>query len=71
MSKISLEDLNKQAQEMKIMPGFKISWFYSGMEFEPVAKYSSNFNTKLFVRNGSRLSLYKITLIESIHFNEV
>ena len=55
MGKVSHDDLKKQAHAMPFMPGFKLSWFYSGMEFEPEAMYSKSFNTKVFVRNISSI----------------
>ena len=45
-----LEDIPKQKLDM--MPGFSLTWYYSGMEVEPMIKY--NFTaTRGFVRNCS------------------
>ena len=45
-------------QQLNLMPGFKITWHYSGMEVEPEAKYLNGHNlyksTKAFIRNGSK-----------------
>ena len=41
-------DINKQ--KLQQMPGFRVTWHYSGMEVEPVAKYNKNAITKAFRR---------------------
>ena len=37
-------------QDLKLMPGFRITWHYSGMEVDPDSKYSDDYHTKTFVR---------------------
>ena len=46
--KVTDEDLKKQ--KLSLMPGFRFSWHYSGVEVEQVAQFFSDDNTKLFVR---------------------
>ena len=46
---VILEDVKKQ--KMGLMPGFRFSWYHSGLEMKPEAKYSDEKLTKLFVRN--------------------
>ena len=47
---VKVEDI--ESQELDTMPGFKITWYYSGMEVDPMAKYSNAEITKAFVRKG-------------------
>ena len=47
---IKSEDVIKQ--DLKLMPGFKINWNYSGMNVEKVSHYSNDI-TKIFVRKYS------------------
>ena len=47
---IKSEDVKKQ--DLKLMPGFKINWNYSGMNVEKVSHYSNDI-TKIFVRKYS------------------
>ena len=44
-------DIRKQKLDQ--MPGFKVSWYYSGMEVEPEAKYESDNRLMAFVRHYS------------------
>ena len=48
--KVSLEDVMSQSLDQ--MPGFRFSWYYSGMEEElqPEAKYKDTEETRAFVR---------------------
>ena len=41
-------------QRLDKMPGFRLSWHYSGVEVEPWAKYD-NEDTEAFVRNHSNI----------------
>ena len=57
--KITPEEV--QAQKLDTMPGFRYSWYYSGVEEEkPEARYADDETTKAFVRNGSIISQKKI-----------
>ena len=47
---VKVEDI--ESQELDTMPGFKITWYYSGVEVDPMAKYSNAEITKAFVRKG-------------------
>ena len=50
----SLADVKKQRLDM--MPGFKFSWYYSGLDVvEPKAKYPEREDTKAFVRKNLHL----------------
>ena len=40
-------------QTLQMMPGFKLSWHYSGMVVESLATYHDSHDTKAFVRKGS------------------
>ena len=40
-------------QNLKLMPGFRLSWYYSGMKVEPEAQYFNSSATKVFIRKGS------------------
>ena len=46
---VSLGDVKKQ--HLNLMPGYRFSWYYSGMEVMPDAKYSDNSHSKKFVRD--------------------
>ena len=46
--KVSLQELRKQ--KIDLMPGFKITWHYSGEEVEPFAKYSKYESNSAFIR---------------------
>ena len=39
-----------ETQKLKLMPGFRISWWYSGGEVTPDNKYKDEEMTKQFVR---------------------
>ena len=49
--KVSREDVLKQ--KLQLMPGFRISWYYTGIATQPIFKYSDYGITPAFVRNGS------------------
>ena len=52
---VNSADVRKQ--KLKLMPGFKFTWYYSGREVASQAKYyDSDFyqTTKCFIRNGSK-----------------
>ena len=51
--KINLEDARKA--NLEVMPGFKFTWYYTGMEVLPEAKYSDNPLTTSFRRNDFKL----------------
>ena len=51
---VPLSDVRKQT--LNLMPGFKISWYYSGMEVEPWAKFQRNSATAAFIRKDSNES---------------
>ena len=62
--KITPEEV--QAQKLDTMPGFRYSWYYSGLgEEKPEAIYADDETTKAFVRNDSiiisQTNIYKIT----------
>ena len=44
-------DSDVKKQRLDTMPGFKFTWYYSGVEVEPEASYLDTSNTKAFVRN--------------------
>ena len=46
--KVSFEDVKKQ--NLGVMPGFRLTWWYSGEEVSPVKKYKDEKLNKLFVR---------------------
>ena len=46
--KIAPEDL--RSQKLTRMPGFKVTWYYSGIDVTPEAYFSTYVNTKSFVR---------------------
>ena len=48
-SKVSREDVMKQT--LNLMPGFRFTWYYSGMDEKPNPKYSDYGITPSFVRN--------------------
>ena len=48
---VRLADVKKQ--NLDIMPGFRVTWRYSGAEVEPRAKYYNEIDTMAFVRNYS------------------
>ena len=56
---VLLEDVRKQ--KLDLMPGFRATWYYSGIEVKPWAKYvTDEYNgksTKAFIRNSSILSI--------------
>ena len=45
---LSMKDVSKQS--LTLMPGFKMSWYYSGMKVEPYPYYVGYHDTKTFVR---------------------
>ena len=49
--KVSVEEVRNQ--KLELMPGFRFSWYYSGVEVEKANKYSDRYETKAFVRNNS------------------
>ena len=53
--RIEPEDITKQ--KLELMPGFTLTWFYSGLDIEPETPYSDYPTTKAFVRHGS-ISMY-------------
>ena len=48
---VSMEDVRKQS--LALMPGFKLSWYYSGIKVEPYPYYAGYHDTKTFIRNDS------------------
>ena len=50
---VLVADITKQ--KLKLMPGFKVTWNYSNMEVEEVAKYGNDEATKAFIRNCSNI----------------
>ena len=46
--RVLLADIRKQ--KLNLMPGFRYTWHYSGMEVEPEAKYYNYAKTRPFVR---------------------
>ena len=51
--RVTPQEVRKQKLDM--MPGFKLTWHYSGMEVEPEAKYSNQSDTLAFVRNEFKI----------------
>ena len=56
--KVTLPDIKRQ--DLKLMPGFRFAWHYSGAEVEPVNKYYDSLEfrydiTRNFVRKGSKI----------------
>ena len=48
---VTLDDVKKQ--RLNVMPGFRVTWHYLGMEVEPWAEYHDSSETLPFVRNYS------------------
>ena len=46
-------------QKLNLMPGFRLTWHYSGMEVEPEAKYSNQSDTLAFVRDDFNIFTLK------------
>ena len=46
---VFMDDVKKQNLEM--MPGFRFSWYYSGIEAKPDNRFSNKDNSKMFVRD--------------------
>ena len=44
-------DSDVKRQKLDTMPGFRFTWYYSGVEVEPEASYLYKSNTKAFIRN--------------------
>ena len=63
---VDIEDVEKQVLDK--MPGFRFTWYYSGIEIEPVAKYAHEDITKAFVRKGSILYAYDMTSFTQFYF---
>ena len=57
---IKIADLKKQ--DLKQMPGFKLSWYYTGIDMEElwIGDYHNNSFTKLFVRLANAIQLTKL-----------
>ena len=56
-------DIRKQ--KLNVMPGFRVSWHYSGIEVEPEAKYYNNtdyLSTMAFVRNYSNYITFSVSI---------
>ena len=51
--KVTEADVRKQ--RLKMMPGFRFKWYYSGKDVNPVANYQDEIKTQAFVRNGSKV----------------
>ena len=51
MRNVNVQEVKNQ--KLDVMPGFKVRWYYSGMEVESVAKYANEDITKAFVRYTS------------------
>ena len=45
------DEVKKMWMYLDLMPGFNVSWFYSGVDIEVDAKYSTEKRTKYFVRD--------------------
>ena len=52
---VTLDSIRKQAHILDTMPGFKLTWFYSGSKVEPDAQYYNSLSTKYFVRNWPKI----------------
>ena len=46
--RVTTQDVKNQL--LDLMPGFKFSWYYLGIELHPDNKYSNTKDTKPFVR---------------------
>ena len=55
---VSTIDVKKQS--LALIPGFKLSWFYSGMKVEPYPYYSTHVISNTFVRKNSKLYLFEV-----------
>ena len=58
---VTKEDISKQ--NLILMPGFRLNWYYSGVEAIPEPKYlniQNDVTTKSFVRNGFHKKYLKI-----------
>ena len=53
-------------QRLDLMPGFRLTWQYSGMEVEPWEKFNDDWDTKAFVRLDSILNA---TLMANLQIN--
>ena len=62
---VILADLRKQ--QLIQMPGFQVTWHYSGMEVESLAYYynSHKLKTMAFIRNSSNINYHHFSYIES------
>ena len=49
-------------QKLQTMPGFKVTWHYSGMKVESEATYYKYAHTKAFIRNGFNIKQVFLTL---------
>ena len=56
-------------QKLDLMPGFRISWHYCGIEVEPDAKYYNDARTMTFVRHYSNNISTKIEITTINYFS--
>ena len=45
-------------QYLDFMPGFNMTWYYNGLVGEPYTRYSEDFDTNAYVRNGSIIRVF-------------
>ena len=58
-----------RTQKLNLVPGFRVSWHYSGKEVKPEAQFRNDHSTIAFVRNFSNNIHYKFKYILSFkHF---
>ena len=48
-------------QKLEVMPGFRVSWHYSGIEVESEAKYYKYSSTRAFVRHYSNNITFSVS----------
>ena len=56
---VKVSDVRKQ--KLRMMPGFKLSWYYSGMKVDSYAKYNGSYNIA-FTRNCSMFTMLDLCL---------
>ena len=49
-------------QKLNVMPGYRVSWHYSGIEVEPEAEYYNDASTRAFVRHYSNNITFSVSL---------
>ena len=58
--KATLQDISKQ--KLKTMPGWRFSWYYSGVNEKPVESFDNYHINRAFVRNDCYILFYCLYL---------